>query len=306
MKVLHVSFALLLAIASPGSLAQETDGWQILTYPDPAPGVPKTYCYGINSEGDIVGGYDASPTPQHAYLLSEGQYYDLHPEGASSSTAWGINARGDIVGDYWVGGTQEHGFLLRGGILTTIDLEGRAMAHLRDINARGDIAGSYMTTPSSPQQGFVLQRDGTLVEVLPPGATASIAWGINNEGDVSGQYRDAAGVQHGFLRSKRGGYTAIDYQGSTRTIGQKVNARREVVGYYEAGAVWHGFVWRRGTFQQEDYPGAVHTMIHGVNNEGTTCGMMSFTGLPSTSAQLVYGGFARAGETQSDDDIGKD
>jgi hypothetical protein len=95
MRVFCVSFALLLAIASPRLLAGEQDSWQILAYPEPWPGVPKTYCYGIYGEGDMVGRYLAGTTPARAYLLSEGLYYAAPtrrarrtaPHGASTPAA---------------------------------------------------------------------------------------------------------------------------------------------------------------------------------------------------------------------------
>jgi hypothetical protein len=43
-----------------------------------------------------------------------------------------------------------------------------------------------------------------------------------------------------------------------------------------------------GEFVTDDYPGAVQTMNHGLNDQGDTCGMMSF----SPAAPIVWGGFA--------------
>ena len=242
----------------------------------------------------MVGYYVVPGTPNRAFLLTKGKYYGLHPTGATNSSAWGINARGDIVGDYWIG-TQEHGFLLRNNNeFVTIDLDGRAMAHLRDINARGDIAGFYMTTPTSPQVGFVLSSDGTLVEVQYPDAAYTVLVGINDNGDVAGVYRDPAPgtAIHGFVRTRAGDFIPLDFPDASETQAQKIAANGDVIGYFwDSGTprTSHGFVWRRGIFEAFDYPGAVHTMIHGLNNQGETCGMMSFTPLGTAP---VWGGFA--------------
>jgi probable HAF family extracellular repeat protein len=318
MKRFHVIVvAAVIAVASPPVLnghgaLRENDShsavdrdrpetnWQILRYPDPAPGVDKTFCYGLNDEGEAVGTYAASPTPNRAYLLSGGRYYTLHPDGATSSAAWAINSRGDIVGDYYVG-SQEHGFVIRDGTFTTVDFPGHAMVHLRDINARGEIAGSSMAlaVSTSPQRGFVMRRDGTLDDVLYPGAVSTVAFGINNEGDVVGEYKDGDGKAHGFLRTRAGAFTSLDFPGAISTSAGKVNGRQEVVGFYwdaQTPSVSHGFVWRRGEFRQDDYPGAVHTMTHGLNNEGDTCGMVSF----SSGTLIQWGGFTHGSDDENE------
>lgn len=284
-----VAIAMLVSLfLGTGAMAQ-AGNWQILTYPDPAPGVSKTFCFGVNGAGAMVGYYQAPA--QRAYLFADGLYTSLHPAGATKSSAWGINARGDVVGDYWVD-TQEHGFLLRNGQLVTIDLPGKTMAHPRDINARGDIAGYYMTT--SDLQGFILARDGAFTEVRYPNAVNTYVYGISDEGGVAGEYVDSQGGWHGFFRSKAGDFTSLDYPNASSTSAWKVNAGGEVAGYYydsETPSISHGFVWRNGVFQKSDYPGATQTMIHGLNGQGETCGMMSFSA-PTTSPQ--WGGFADA------------
>jgi uncharacterized membrane protein len=278
------SFVTAIAIA-----AAPQGTWHVLTYPEPAPGVERTWCMDIGARGDMVGYRVVTGVGNRAFLLSAGVYYDLHPAGATSSFASGINARGDIVGDYWMGG-QEHGMLISDGQLITIDLPGKAMAHLRGINSRGDIVGGYMVTNTSPLQGFLLQKDGTLVEVQPEGSTASLVLGINERGDMVGEFLDADGW-HGFLLTKQGEFLQLDYPGAIETSAWRINASGEIVGYYWDGqtpSISHGFRWRKGEFVQDDYPGAVHTMNHGLNARGDTCGMMRFAlGPPS-----VWGGFA--------------
>ncbi len=294
MSTLRLCVAFLVAAMATlmsGHVRAAADEWVTLMYPDPAPGVSKTYCYGINDAGDAVGTYWIG-TVNKAFLFSDGEYYSLHPVGATTSTAWGINARGDIVGDYYVG-SQEHGFLLRKGVLTTIDVEGQAMAHLRGINARGDIAGSYMqASPTAPQHGFVLMKDGTFIHIDYPEAIQTIAFGINDSGDTAGEYKDAGGVVHGFMRTAAGDFAPLNFPNAASTSAQRINARGEIVGYYwDRGtpSVSHGFVLRGGTYEQADMPGTTETMLHGLNDNGESCGMMSTTPYGSP---IQWGGFA--------------
>jgi len=50
----------------------------------------------------------------------------------------------------------------------------------------------------SPTHGFLLS-DGTYTTIDVPGASQTIANGINNEGYIVGYYIDADGHQHGFV-----------------------------------------------------------------------------------------------------------
>lgn len=278
---------LLAAAVLTGGVAGQQDSWSVLTYPDPEPGVPRTYCIGLNERGDAVGYRVVPNSPVFAFLFSEGSYHDLVPPQATQSYAFKINGRGDIVGDYWVG-SAEHGMLITGGEFVAIDLEGHAMAHLRGINNRGDIVGFYMTTPTSLQRAFLLQRDGTLVEVQYPNSRTSYAYGINSRGAIVGAYTDAAKTVHGYLRTVEGEFVTLDYPLATQTEAWDINERGEVVGFYwDSQGISHAFRWHDGEFVTDDYPAAVHTMLHGVNARGDTCGMMSF----STGTPIVWGGF---------------
>jgi hypothetical protein len=163
------------------------------------------------------------------------------------------------------------------------------MTHPRDINARGDVTGAYMTTTSSPTRGFILGADGSAIDVDYPGALSTFAYGINDRGDVVGEFRDSAGV-HGFIRREDGEFTALDYPLATSTSAQKVSANGTVAGYYyDSGTprLSHGFVFRHGEFEGVDYPGAAQTMLHGINNQGETCGMRLVAG------NTQWGGFLR-------------
>ena len=281
-----------------GTFLAQAGKWQVLMYPDPAPGVASTYCVGMNESGDMVGYYNAPGSPSRGFLLTGGQYYSLLAPGATGSTAWGINAAGDIVGQYGNSAVPgvTHGFLLRHNEFVTIDLEGQAMTHPRDINALGDIAGFYMTTSTSPQVGFVLTRNGTVIDVQYPGATRTTVEGINDRGDVTGLYNFGSGPTRSFVRTEDGEFTPLDhpdaYAPSNTTQAQKISADGTVFGWYNTPSttyppnVSHGFVWRHGEFEQVDYPGAIRTMIHGANNQGETCGMM---GLPGVTGWRGFG-----------------
>ena len=78
---------------------------------------------------------------------------------------------------------------------------------------------------------------------------------------------------HGFVLSA-GAYTSLDAPGADGgTIGQGVNNRGDVVGYYtDAFGNDHGFVLSGGVYTTVDVPGAVWTDIYSITSNGETVG----------------------------------
>jgi uncharacterized membrane protein len=133
--------------------------------------------------------------------------------------------------------------------------------------------------PTSPVPGFVLDG-GRYTSIQAPGATGeSLAGGINNRGQIVGQYRDARG-EHGYLRDPRGRLTTIDVPGARATAPVKINDRGQIVGIYsrnatntkDPDAAVHGFVLDRAKVTTIDYPGAASTQAAGINNRGEVVG----------------------------------
>jgi uncharacterized membrane protein len=135
----------------------------------------------------------------------------------------------------------------------------------------------------SPSAGTaLLDRDGTRATrtytystIEYPGATTTIAWGINARGDVVGEYFDAAGGRHGFLLRKSV-FTSIDYPGAL-TSARGINSRGEIVGVYrkpsEPPLNAHGFLLtRRGKFVNVDFPGHTSTIPQRILADGTILG----------------------------------
>jgi uncharacterized membrane protein len=75
------------------------------------------------------------------------------------------------------------------------------------INDRGQLVGRYSQThaniqdPNAIQRGFLLDH-GKLTRIDVPGAAETQVVGLNNRGQVVGEYRQPAGVFHGFLWHK--------------------------------------------------------------------------------------------------------
>jgi hypothetical protein len=81
---------------------------------------------------------------------------------------------------------------------------------------------------------------------------------INKAGAVAGFYLDSAGVEHGFLRSTKGGFTKIDAPGAVITQAESINTAGDISGFYaDSSGVVHGFLRTTGgAFTTIDAPHA--------------------------------------------------
>lgn len=168
--------------------------YQTLDYP----GAAETFATGINDRGDIVGFYADSNAAEHGFLLSTGVYSTFDAPTAIDTAAGDINNGGLIVGSYDTGDLDTaHGFRVKNGVITRVDLPGAINTGPSGVNDRGDTCGLF--DDSATRHGFVLTASGSLTVINFPGSTATIASRINAQRVIGGNYRDADGVQHGYI-----------------------------------------------------------------------------------------------------------
>jgi len=115
------------------------------------------------------------------------------------------------------------------------------------------IAGWYVgdTTNCSAENtgGFVRSPDGNLTVFQPPGTiltpplqqfafegeslTAPHWISIDQAGDITGSYTDAAGVQHGFVRNPYGTITSFDPPEGKQTTATSISDGGAIAGFYQ-------------------------------------------------------------------------
>ena len=99
----------------------------------------------------------------------------------------------------------------------------------------------------------------------------SVAFGINDAGQVVGGYSDATNHEHGFLYSG-GTFTTLALSADTLAYG--INAAGQIVGtYLDANGRNQGFLLdpNRGVFPPYfniEYPSARETFAYGINDSG--------------------------------------
>jgi probable HAF family extracellular repeat protein len=226
-----------------------------------------THARGINSAGQIVGYIDGANGSSQGFILSNGIYSPLDdPLGTQGTFPSGINSTGQIVGTYQnAGGASHgsHGFLYSGGGYLTLDhpLALPGTTHALGINDAGEVVGYYDT--NSPVQPFpavhgFLYSGGTYYTLddpsaSPPPGGGTVAYSINNAGQVLGRYSDASGT-HIFLFSG-GVYTTLPnppsaIQNSTFPYG--INDAGQIVGTYQTQSRLHSFLYSGGVFTDID------------------------------------------------------
>lgn len=124
-----------------------------------------------------------------------------------------------------------------------------------------------------------LAQDRTFTTIEPPGSngTNTFAIDINSRGLIVGAYVGTDGRNHGYLRSKEGEFTTIDFPGAVFTRSAGINDQGDIVGMYrlatEGPLVRHGYLRNsEGEFTTIDPPGSFRTQALGINARGDIVG----------------------------------
>lgn len=210
--------------------------------------------------------------------------------GATNTFAMGINNAGQIVGYYSYppkdpnGHEAENVFVLSGGNFSTFGYPGSYYTAGYGINNSGQIVGTcevefYGTFGTCQDfygvvEGWV-DADGSFTTVSFPGAIANAtsANGINDSGQVVGQYELPSGNLYGYLLSA-GSYTTVSPTGATGSGAQGINNAGHIVGSDCSGSCNQvsGFLESGGNFTTIAVPGAVRTYAIGINNSDDVVG----------------------------------
>jgi uncharacterized membrane protein len=159
---------------------------------------------GINDAGDIVGSYNTDHL-QGFLRLPDGSFFAINLPGNPVSIAQGVNNLGLVVG-YYETAAGESGYL-RLGDGTFRSLSITPYTDALGINDAGQIVGAY--SDSSGSHGFLRSPDGSITTIDIPGASDTVATGINNLGEICGIYSLASGGMGGFLRAIDGTITTF-------------------------------------------------------------------------------------------------
>lgn len=111
----------------------------------------------------------------------------------------GATPGGNMIVGLWTDmSNHRHGFVVRDGSFQSFDVLGSILTAIWDINPEQQFVGTYIDN-TGHRHGFLQLPDGSApINLDVPGAAATIAFGINPDGVIVGQYM-ASGHTHGFL-----------------------------------------------------------------------------------------------------------
>lgn len=153
-----------------------------------------------------------------------------------------INNQGEVVGVYRAvqsdsDNSPRFGLVDYNGAVTLLQVPGAANTDAFGINDAGEIVGG------SDVGAFIYENGNYTILTAPMAATGTtVAEDVNDQGDIIGNYTDAAGIRHGFVY-RDGTYITLDGPGAVSTTLSDINSRGEIVGNYtSADGTNHAFL----------------------------------------------------------------
>ena len=208
------------------------------------PGSVQTQVTGENNRGVTVGFFSdtnkgAGMDANFGWVHVNGRFVQADfPTGDPASPVTdqllGVNDF-DIAVGFWVDGQgNNHGYeynINTGRFSSVVDPQNKGAAlQATAINDRGDIAGNIGS------DAFLLTHGGHFTTLSAPGASSTMALGVNNFDEVVGTYTVGSGssaVMHGYTWTAKHGFTTVDDpHGIGTTTINGVNDFGQLVGFY--------------------------------------------------------------------------
>lgn len=214
-------------------------------------------------------------------------------DGTSESYGWGINASGVVAGrSSGAAGGFYRAFNWNGTSLTDMGSGGRTgwlYSTARDINDSGQMAGNTdWNSGIGAQWNAALYSAGQWIKVPNLGTgTASGAFGINNDGDVTGYsyLAGASGNYHGFVYSNGVSTDIGSLEASSfASLGRDVNVHDLVVGWSQSASGQKAIAYQGGVLTELNTliePGSGWNLIdaQGISDSGYIVGYGSIGGV---------------------------
>jgi hypothetical protein len=213
------------------------------------PGSVQTQVTGLNNRGVTVGFWSSMNTASMSndnfgFYAVGGHYYNAnYPTGDAASPPvdqlLGVNDSGIAVGFYTDGQGNNHGYevTIKNHRFTRVTDPSLPDASLTAaaINNKGDVAGVY-TNAAGTTDGFLETHGGQFIDLAVPGASSTMALGVNSHDEVVGTFSVGSGSSaqnHGFTWTRKGGFHSIDDpQGQGTTTINGVNDHGDLVGFF--------------------------------------------------------------------------
>jgi hypothetical protein len=219
----------------------------------------QTQVTGLNDHGVTVGFWSTMNTASmnnnnFGFVNVDGHFENVNfPAGNPASPPvdqlLGVNDSGIAVGFYTDGNSTNHGYEYniwthRFSVVTD-PADRSASLTAAAINNHGDVAGVYVNR-SKVTDGFLKTRWGRFITLSVPGASSTMALGVNDSDEVVGVFTPSsnANALEGFTWTPWHGFSVVnDPNGPGTTTINGVNDAGDLVGFYvDAAGNTDGFL----------------------------------------------------------------
>jgi uncharacterized membrane protein len=166
----------------------------------------ETRAEGINDSGVISGEYNDVEENEHGFLMREGKFETFDVPNAETTDIWTIANDGWFAGDYSDATTVYAYLRNKHGDYLTLAYPGALVDSARAMNDRHEIVGRWdddsvppIQFPCTTQCHGFLWAEGAFQSIDVPGASSTVALGINNRRQIVGKFVDSAGNDHGYV-----------------------------------------------------------------------------------------------------------
>src|SRR3954469_505235 len=178
------------------------------------PNNPRVTAYGVNDNGAVVGSADfpgSGPSFQPFLRRPTGNITYFLPNGAAYGNFTARNNAGVTVGSYVDTSNTHHAFMWKDDQVIQLGVP-KSYPHstfANGINKFNTVVGSYLDF-SLKEHAFKRFSDGSYLQLDYPGATATVAEAINDNGAIVGTYTVSDNQSHGFIYFQ-GAWATLNY-----------------------------------------------------------------------------------------------
>jgi hypothetical protein len=201
------------------------------------------------------------------------KFKDVNAPRAMETDTYAVNNFGVIAGDYVDSNRVQHGMILNGKSLTTVDragclsTPGPGAIALFGLTSKDVAVGWCFDTNQQTDVAFEFNH-GRITTISISGAVSVQAQGINDAGQVVGDYLDETGLQHGFLLTGAK-LTRLDVAGHQTPVAWSINNAGLISIYaVNANQFVDSFITNGKRYQKVNVPGAAQSMVHGIDRFG--------------------------------------
>ncbi|HEX9047604.1 MAG TPA: HYR domain-containing protein [Verrucomicrobiae bacterium] len=198
----------------------------------------------------------------------------------SASEGHGVNQRGAAVGTWWDGGSShgnQYAFLYSNGVMTnlgTLKSGGYDYAIAYGINNSNRVVGQATSSGSATYHAFG-EVNGVMTDLDNTGQSWSSANGINQCGQIVGEFTTGTGLVHAFIYTN-GVFFDLGTLGGTYSSAKCINDFGVIVGAAsDSSDHTYAFVYSNGVMSSLGTLGGNYSTAYGINNSGVIVGESS-------------------------------